>query len=256
MTKTTKKTMKKNAKGATRSALVIYSGGKPFAFEEIFRERGFGLRTVPSHRIEITSQAFPAGRRVDRVIFTSRNTVDVFRRAGVMFPATARYHAVGASTLDALQQLGLAADAPADSSATGLVRELPASLAGEYVFWPHGDDADLELADELKRRGANVYSPIVYRKVALRFPADLLAPITEGAYAAFACTSAAAARWLFQGRTTEERKALASLPAAVLGASTGAELTRLGVKKTVAVPKASFESLSETLLKILQRSKR
>jgi uroporphyrinogen-III synthase len=244
------------ARRARRSALVVYSGGKPFAFEEAFRERGFGLRTVPSHRIEITSPAFPAGRRVDRVIFTSRNTVDVFRRAGVMFPATARYHAVGASTLDALQELGLAADAPADSSASGLVRELPRSLAGEYVFWPHGDDADLELAQELKSRGATVYSPIVYRKVVLRSPADLLESPPEGAYAAFACTSAAAARWLFQSRSPAERKFLGSLPAAVLGASTGAELTRLGVKKIVAVPKASFESLSETLLKILQRSKR
>jgi len=250
------KTPKSKSLSHRRTALVVYSGGKPFAFEEEFQARGFGLRTVPSHRIEITSQAFPAGRRVDRVIFTSRNTVDVFRRAGVMFPSTARYHAVGASTLDALQKLGLAADAPADSSASGLVMELPESLAGEYVFWPHGDDADIELADELKRRGATVYSPIVYRKVALRFPADLCGPIAQGAYAAFACTSAAAARWLFQGRSPVERKALGSLPAAVLGTSTAAELTRLGVKKTVAVPKASFESLSDTLLKMLQRSKR
>ena len=46
------------------------------------------------------------------------------------------------------------------------------------------------------------------------------------------------------------------MPAAVLGASTASELTRLGVKKTVAVPDASFDSLSATLIKILQRSKR
>jgi len=243
-------------KSARRAALVVYSGGKPFAFEEEFRSRGFGLRAVASHRIEITSQTFPAGHRVDRVIFTSRNAVDVFRRAGVAFPATAQYHAVGASTRAALQQLGLAAEAPADASATALLAELPASLAGEYVFWPHGDDADVSLADDLKRRGATVYSPTVYRKLALRFPSDLSAEIGAGAFAAFACTSAAAARWLFEGREPAERKGLAGVPAAVLGASTAAELKGYGVKKTVAVGSASFESLSQTLLKMLQRSKR
>lgn len=239
-----------------RSALVVYSGGKPFAYEEEFASRGFGLRTVPSHKIEITSQAFPAGHRVDRVIFTSRNAVDVFRRGGATFPATARYYAIGASTRAALGKMGLAADAPEDSSATALLAELPESLAGEYVFWPHGDDADLSLAENLKRRGATVFAPIVYRKVKLRFPADLAEPIAARAFAAFACTSAAAARWLFEGRSPAEKKALASTPAAVLGASTGAELARFGVKKTVAVPDASFDSLAATLIKILQRSKR
>ncbi len=240
----------------TRSALVVYSGGKPFAFEEEFRARGFGLRAVPSHRIEITSQAFPAGHRVDRVIFTSRNAVDVFGRAGVAFPGTARYHAVGASTREALRQLGLEADSPEDASAAGLLAQLPESLAGEYVFWPHGDDADLALAEDLKRRGARVYTPTVYRKLPLRFPGDLSAPIAAGAFAAFACTSAAAARWLFGERTPAERKALAATPAAVLGGSTALELKGYGVKKTVAVANASFESLSATLIKMLQRSKR
>ena len=238
-----------------RSALVVCSGGRPFDFDDAFRERGFGLRAVPSQRIEITSQAFPAGRRVDRVIFTSRNAVDVLRQGGSPFPATAAYHAVGAATRNALQKLGLAADAPDDPSAFALVAGLPNSLAGEYVFWPHGDDADLDLAGELERRGATVYAPIVYRKVALRFPKDLSRQIADGTYSAFACTSAAAARWLFTGRSASERKALAALPAAVLGASTAAQLAGLGVRKTVRVPKASFASLSETLLRMLQRSK-
>jgi uroporphyrinogen-III synthase len=239
-----------------RSALVVYSGGKAFAYEDDFASRGFGLRAVPSHRIEITSQAFPAGHRVDRVIFTSRNAVDILHRGGAVFPPSARYYAVGASTLAALRKLGLAAEAPEDASASALLAQLPESLAGEYVFWPHGDDADLTLTENLKQRGATIYSPIVYRKVKLRFPADLSKPIADRAYAAFACTSAAAARWLFEGRSPAERKALGSTPAAVLGASTAGELERLGVKKTVAVPDASFDSLSATLLKILQRSKR
>jgi uroporphyrinogen-III synthase len=239
-----------------RSALVVYSGGKAFAYEEQFAARGFGLRAVPSHRIEITSQAFPAGHRVDRVIFTSRNAVDILSRGGSTFPVSARYHAVGASTLAALRKLGLAADAPDDASASALLAQVPESLAGEYVFWPHGDDADLALIDNLKQRGATVYAPTVYRKVKLRFPADLSTPIAERTYAAFACTSAAAARWLFEGRSTVERKALGSTPAAVLGSSTAGELERLGVKRTVAVPDASFDSLSATLIKILQRSKR
>ncbi|HKB70918.1 MAG TPA: uroporphyrinogen-III synthase [Thermoanaerobaculia bacterium] len=239
-----------------RSALVVYSGGKPFAYEEEFEARGFGLRAVPSHKIEITSQAFPAGHRVDRVIFTSRNAVDIFRRGGATFPATARYYAVGASTRAALGKMGLAADAPEDASASSLLAELPESLAGEYVFWPHGDDADLSLVENLKRRGATVFAPVVYRKVKLRFPADLAEPIAARAFSAFACTSAAAARWLFDGRSPAERKALGSVPAAVLGASTAGELKRLGVKKTVSVPDASFDSLSATLIKILQRSKK
>ena len=243
-------------KAVRRSALVVYSGGKPFAYEDAFAEKGFGLRAVASHRIEITSQAFPAGHRVDRVVFTSRNAVDILRRGGAVFPPAARYHAVGAATRAALGKLGLAADAPEDASATSLLAELPESLAGEYVFWPHGDDADLTLIENLKRRGATVYAPTVYRKVKLRFPADLSAPIAQRAFSAFACTSAAAARWLFEGRSAEERKALASVPAAVLGASTAAELKRLGVKRTVAVPDASFDSLSATLVRILQRSKR
>ncbi len=207
---------------------------------------------MASHRIEFTPETFPFGRPVDRAIFTSRNAVEAVARAGLPLFGKARIHAVGPSTREALRRLGaLPESAPASASAAALLEALPERLEGEFVFWPRGDDADPALAEELKKRGAEVYAPAVYRKVALEFPADLAGKVRSRGFAAFACTSAAAARWLYANLDEAERAVLNRVPAAVLGPSTEQELRSLGALRITASPEATFESLAKTLLDLL-----
>jgi uroporphyrinogen-III synthase len=237
----------------TRSGLVVFSGGKPFDFEELFRSKGFGLRTVASHRIELTSTTFPFGKRIDRVVFTSRNSVRALVRAGTPFLPGAIVHAVGPATAQALREAGVEPSAPTGAaSAEGLLAGLPENLGGESIFWPHGEDSDESLAAGLRRRGADVLAPVVYRKEPLPFPEDLPEEIRRGGFGAYACTSGAAARWLAANLDRPEKEALLPLPAAALGAPTARELSALGARRVAVSPEASFESLAATLLRLLE----
>ena len=235
---------------AAVSALVVYSGGKVPDLGAL-ASRGIAARCVPSHRIELNSLTFPARSKVDRLLFTSRNAVEAFRKAGFELYEGAIVHAVGEATAEALRSLGRTAAVPDIASAEGLLESLPPRLDGEFVFWPRGDDAELRLAEELRARGADVYAPAIYRKVELPFPADLPVEIEERKYAAFACTSGAAARWLYRPLRPEQAAVLNSLPAAVLGERTAGVLRGLGAKRIVAAPEASFTELVETLASTL-----
>ncbi|HET7451630.1 MAG TPA: uroporphyrinogen-III synthase, partial [Thermoanaerobaculia bacterium] len=199
----------------------------------------------------------PLNRRIDRVIFTSRNAVEAFRRAGLRhYWKDARYDCVGRATADAVREWEPGVEVPAVESAAGLLAVLPADLSGEFVFWPHGEDADASLADELRNRGASVYAPTMYRKVPLPFPADLGRAISGGAFGAFGATAPSAARWLFEHLSPAEREALSRLPAACLGSTTEGELARLGASDRTITGEATFSSLAATLVALLQRSKR
>jgi uroporphyrinogen-III synthase len=96
----------------------------------------------------------------------------------------------------------------------------------------------------------------MYRKLPLPFPADLGRSIVGGAYGAFGATAPSAARWLFEHLSAGEREALSRLPAAGLGRTTDEELARLGAADRTISREATFASLAETLVALLQRSKR
>lgn len=238
----------------TPSALLVYSGGKPPALERALSAEGFGLRSVASHRIERAPAALPSGKTVARWVFTSRNAVEALPPEDLgAFPG-ARVHAVGEATLEALRRRGRAGEIPEVASAEGLLRALPARLDGELILWPRGEDADLAFAEELRRRGAAVEAPAVYRKVELALPEGLEPEIRERRYSAIACTSGAAARWLFGHLGPETAEVLRSVPAAVLGEKTAAALRRLGAANVVVAQEASFEKLAETLKTLLRAS--
>jgi uroporphyrinogen-III synthase len=238
------------------SALIVYSGGKPPDLDEPFAAEGFAARCVPSHRIEITSETFPLGTKVDRLLFTSRNAVEAFLGSGPDLYANAKVNAVGAATLDALRQIGKSGEIPPVESVQGLLESLPGRLDGELVFWPRAEDADLSPADELRRRGAQVYAPAIYRKLQLRCPDELSDEIQAGRYAAIACTSGAAARWLYQHVEPEQVPALSSIPAAVLGEKTAGVLRELGAVRVETSVAASFASLAAKLLELLREAQR
>jgi uroporphyrinogen-III synthase len=236
------------------SSLAVYSGGKPPGFEELLGSRDFAVRSVASHRIEITSQTFPLGNRVDRLLFTSRNAVEAFHRTGLDMYPNAKVNAVGDATLEALRQIGQSGEIPAVASAEGLLQSLPARLDGEFVFWPHGEDADLSPVDALRKRGAEVYAPSIYRKLPLPCPAELPLEIQDRKYSAFACTSGAAARWLYRHLRPEQASVLNSIPVAVLGERTAGVLRELGASRIVQTENASFSKLAESLLRLLEES--
>ena len=241
---------------AAISALIVYSGGRPPDVAERFSAEGFDARCVPSHRIEITAETFPLGTRIDRLLFTSRNAVEAFLGSGPDLYPNAKVSAVGAATLDALRQIGKSGEIPEVESAEGLLRSLPDRLDHERIFWPRAEDADLATAQELRKRGAEVYAPVVYRKLQLRCPTDLPDEIQSGAYAAWACTSGAAARWLYQHVEPEQLPVLNSIPAAALGDKTAQALRDLGSTRVEKSAAASFASLADALLVLLREAQR
>jgi uroporphyrinogen-III synthase len=237
-----------------KSAFVVYSGGKPFEFSSKFEAAGFGMRPVASHRIEISSLTFPLGSKVDSIIFTSRNAVEVFERTELALYEKARIYAVGEATRDALRRAGREVEAPVPGSAAALLETLPPDLKGQFIFWPRGEDADLAFFEALKRRGAEVYAPSVYRKQPLLFPDDLGVELRARRYSAFSCTSPAAAAWLYSNLDPSEKRIVNGLPAAALGEKSAAELARQGAARVVVAPRATFGSLADTLISLLSEA--
>ncbi len=237
-----------------KSAFVVYSGGKPFEFSSKFEAAGFGLRPVASHRIEISSLTFPLGSKVDFVIFTSRNAVDAFERTGLAIYAKCRIYAVGEGTRDALRRAGREVEGPVAGSAAALLAMLPSELKGQFFFWPRGEDADLSFFDSLKQRGAEVYAPPVYKKLPLLFPDDLGTELLDRRYSAFSCTSPAAAAWLYANLDPAERRVVNGLAAAALGETSAAELDRRGATRIAVAPHATFDSLADTLIRLISES--
>lgn len=234
-----------------KSALVVYSGGKPFDFEKKFLNRGFGLTAMASHRIDVLSMTPPAGSPA-RIIFTSRNALSSLLLSGVPMSYGAKVHAAGPATRAALEHEGFHPEDEGEVASTqALLASLPADLSGELIFWPRGDDADLSFAKELERRGAHVVAPITYRKAQNPFPGSLAPALSQDQFAVFACTSPAAVEWLFSGLNPILGEKLQGMPAACLGGSTRQALEAAGVRRISASSLATFDSLATRVLQLL-----
>lgn len=181
----------------------------------------------------------------DLVVFTSR--IAVAHALGEAAPAAlrgtltrARVAAVGRATAEALRVAGREPEIVAGGSAAALLGALPAAMAGTRVLWPCGEDADAAFAGELARRGARVDRRVVYRKVPAPADPALGREILARPFAAFAATSPAAVRWLWDGIGDAERARLRETPAVALGAATRAALAERGISRIEIAPEARF----------------
>jgi uroporphyrinogen III methyltransferase / synthase len=110
----------------------------------------------------------------DWVVFASANAVDTFMSRLLASPLDVRalngvqLCAIGGGTADRLARHSLKVDAiPQESRAEGIVDVIAATtaIAGLKVLLPRGDIGRQVIADELRRRGADVTEVVAYRTV-------------------------------------------------------------------------------------------
>ena len=132
------------------------------------------IRTAPPEDYGPLDAACAAIHQYDWIVFASANAVDVFIKRLLATPRDLRaLHgvnlcAVGPATAERLRELGLKVDlVPAEYRAEALVEGLAGSrdVTGLRVLLPRADIGREVVADELRRRGADVTEVIAYRTV-------------------------------------------------------------------------------------------
>jgi uroporphyrinogen-III synthase len=221
--------------------LVVRSGTRSVLEEAV--PAGIDVVERVSHRIEPVrvADAMP-GEPPDLAVFTSRIAVARGMGEGAIRQriATARLAAVGRATAEALREAGREPEFVAAGSAAALLEILPPAMTGMRVLWPCGEDADAAPGRELERRGARVERCVVYRKVPAPADPQLAAEVLARPFVAFAATSPAAVRWLWEGLGDAGRARLRDTPAVALGPSTRAALVERGISRIETTAEASF----------------
>ncbi len=132
------------------------------------------IRIAPPDDYGPLDAACAAIHQYDWIVFASANAVDVFIKRLLATPRDLRaLHgvnlcAVGPATAERLRELGLKVDlVPAEYRAEALVEGLAGSrdVTGLRVLLPRADIGREVVADELRRRGADVTEVIAYRTV-------------------------------------------------------------------------------------------
>jgi uroporphyrinogen III methyltransferase/synthase len=132
------------------------------------------IRIAPPDDYGPLDAACAAIHHYDWIVFASANAVDVFIKRLLATPRDLRaLHgvnlcAVGPATAERLRELGLKVDlVPAEYRAEALVEALAGSrdVTGLRVLLPRADIGREVVADELRRRGADVTEVIAYRTV-------------------------------------------------------------------------------------------
>ena len=132
------------------------------------------IRIAPPDDYGPLDASCAAIHQYDWIVFASANAVDVFIKRLLATPRDLRaLHgvnlcAVGPATAERLRELGLKVDlVPAEYRAEALVEGLAGSrdVTGLRVLLPRADIGREVVADELRRRGADVTEVIAYRTV-------------------------------------------------------------------------------------------
>ncbi|HSD72615.1 MAG TPA: uroporphyrinogen-III synthase [Thermoanaerobaculia bacterium] len=216
-------------------------------------ERAFPSHLLPdievierqSHAIETLAAKPPEGP-FDLAIFTSRSAADRFlARDDLLAVLPGRVLAVGSVTAERFRA-GLSVEVEEGGGSVGqMLRQLPRQLTGTRVLVPHGEDADPELSRELARRGAEVVSLLLYRKVPLPYDPDLDTSILALSPVAFFATSPSAARWLLDGAGDAAKARLTRIIAIVLGEATRKALSARKVARIEVAWPPTFERVAQ-----------
>lgn len=139
--------------------------------------------------------------RFDWLVCTSANGARalLMERGSAAWPTGVRVAAVGPATAQVLRNAHVDVRfTPSSAVAEALARELPLEQ-GARVLWPRGDLADLALAEQLARRGAEVSAPVAYRTVADVALLGLIDALRDARVDAITFTSASTVRHVVEG---------------------------------------------------------
>jgi uroporphyrinogen-III synthase len=132
------------------------------------------IRIAPPEDFGPLDAACTSVHEFDWIVFASANAVDVFIKRLLATPLDLRAMkgvnlcAVGPATAERLRELGLKVDlVPAEYRAEAVVEGLAGSrdITGVRVLLPRADIGREVVADELRRRGAEVTEVVAYRTV-------------------------------------------------------------------------------------------
>jgi uroporphyrinogen III methyltransferase/synthase len=237
-------------------------------------ERGAGVLELPTIRITAPQDAAPLDEairglgRYDYAIFTSTNTVDVFRARmrdlglDARAFATVRVASIGQATAERLLELGLRADVVGmPFTAEGLLDALaPEEMSGRRVLLPRAQEARDVLPEGLRSRGATVDVVEAYRTV---LPDDTDAEcarvfdaIDRGEVDFITFTSSSTVSNLVQLAGERRIAAARFVPAAVIGPITAATARDAGFSIAVASLAHTIPALAEAIVAFAKDSPR
>lgn len=229
--------------------LVLRSGEHTFSADLVPE---LELLEKSTHTFESLTPDAPGGV-FDLILFTSGAAVERFLARpdlAALLSERAGVYAVGPATGEFLRRRGVARVREGGGSARSLLENLPASLVGEHVLLPRGEDAEDELPHSLAARGAAVVPLALYRKTPVRYDAELDDAIESRPPAVFFATSPSAARWFFDGSSRESARLLRRAEAIVLGEPTEAVLAFYGAERVSIARPPTFESAARLAVRL------
>jgi uroporphyrinogen-III synthase len=130
------------------------------------------------------------------LVVTSATTGDGLSAMQGAVPSTTRIAAVGETTASALRVAGYRVDfVPTnESSALGLVNELPLGAAPEHLLVPQSEIAETTLIEGLRRLGHEVRPVTAYRTIGVTAPDAVVEDVRAGRFRAILVTSGSVAR--------------------------------------------------------------
>lgn len=244
---------------ARRRVLVTRAEERGGPLTSLLRARGATVIHWPGFRIVTRKsrelrEAAASLQRYDWLVFTSGNAVQAFAACEAVPPRSLRIAAVGASTAAAVHELGWRVHlqpqrANGDALARALIRR---GISGRRLLIPCSERASPELAQALRRAGAQVDAICAYRLAPVRRPRSLTAaPPLDAVTFTSPSTIEGLETQLGTGRL---QTLLARAPAIVIGTTTARALAARGVRPARIARPTTLAGLVDAVEKAISRN--
>jgi uroporphyrinogen III methyltransferase/synthase len=226
------------------------------------------IRIVPPEDYGPLDTACANAGSFDWIIFSSGNAVDVFMQRlhglgrDLRALAGARVCAVGVATAERLARYGLRVDViPAEYRGEAVVSALGErhDLAGRKVLLPRADIGREVIAEELRKRGADVTEVVAYRTVVAEIDRegepDIYRMLLDKRIDVVTFTSASAVRTFVKVMGAEPAAdLLRTTVVASIGPVTAEAAAQVGIKTTILPAQYTVASLVEAIVEHFERT--
>jgi uroporphyrinogen III methyltransferase/synthase len=226
------------------------------------------IRIAPPEDFGPLDAACASVHSYDWIVFASANAVDVFIKRLLATPLDLRalkgvsLCAVGPATAERLRELGLKVDlVPAEYRAEALVEGLAGSrdVTGIRVLLPRADIGRELVADELRRRGADVTEVVAYRTVIVdperEGEPDIYRMLLDRRIDVVTFTSASAVRNLVRVLGAEPAAdLLGSTVVASIGPVTAEAAAQYNIRSTIVPAEYTVAALVDAIVEHFQSS--
>jgi uroporphyrinogen III methyltransferase/synthase len=225
------------------------------------------IRIAPPEDYGLLDEACGHVERFQWIVFASANAADVFIKRLIESPRDLRalkgvkLCAVGPSTAERLAERGLKVDlVPAEYRADAVVGAMAqeGSLEGMNVLLPRSDIGREVIADELRKRGANVTEVVAYRTVVADLERggepDVYGMLLERRIDVVTFTSASAVRNFVKVLGAEPAAdLLRTTIVASIGPVTAEAATQCGIETTIMPEQYTIQALADAIVEYFLR---